>query len=294
MILGALGPAGRTPPGASGARWPGWVARPVVGALVVAALVAGCGRPSGPRPTSSEPTPTASGPRAPADVVLLAEVDPSIAVDIRYATAHNFVGRPVDGYPEPLCLLTRPAAEALRRVQDAARAQGRSLRVYDCYRPQRAVDDFVRWGKDPAEQRMKAEFYPRVAKSRLFDDGYLGAPTAHSRGSTVDLTLEPLPAPPRATYAPGQPLAACTAPAGQRFADGGVDMGSGFDCFDPLAHTGDPRVTGVARENRQLLKRLMAQGGFVNYDREWWHYRLSAEPYPDTFFDFPVARSSLR
>ncbi|MEH0844264.1 M15 family metallopeptidase [Micromonospora sp. CPCC 205711] len=241
----------------------------------------------------SAPSPTPSGPRAPADVVLLAEVDPSIAVDIRYATAHNFVGRPIDGYPEPLCLLTRPAAEALRRVQDAARAQGRSLRVYDCYRPQRAVDDFVRWAQDPAAQQMKAEFYPRVDKAKLFDDGYLGTPTAHSRGSTLDLTLEPLPAPARATWTAGQPLVPCTDPAGRRFADGSVDMGTGFDCFDALAHTDDRRVTGVARDNRQLLKRLMAREGFVNYDREWWHYRFAAEPYPDTYFDFPVARSSL-
>ncbi|MFF5174490.1 M15 family metallopeptidase [Micromonospora sp. NPDC000089] len=271
---------------------PWW--RSAAGALLVAALLAGCARPPGPRPVPSAPSPTPSEPRAPSDIVLLAQVDPSIAVDIRYATAHNFVGRPIDGYPEPLCLLTRPAAEALRRVQDAARARGRSLRVYDCYRPQRAVDDFVRWGADPGAQQMKAEFYPRVDKSRLFADGYLGAPTAHSRGSTLDLTLEPLPAPTRAAgWTVGQPLVPCTDPAGRRFADGGVDMGTGFDCFDALAHTDDPRVTGTARDNRDLLRQLMTREGFVNYDREWWHYRFAAEPYPDTYFDFPVARSSL-
>ncbi|MEU5940525.1 M15 family metallopeptidase [Micromonospora sp. NPDC047548] len=261
--------------------------------LLAVAAVDGCQRPPGPAPRPSAVTPSPTGVTAPADFVLLSEVDPSIAVDIRYATAHNFVGRPVDGYPEPLCLLTRTAAEALRRVQTAARAQGRSLRVYDCYRPQRAVDDFVRWAQDPADQRMKAEFYPGVDKSRLFDDGYLGAPTAHSRGSTLDLTLEPVPAPPGATFTPGQPLVACTAPAGRRFADGGVDMGTGFDCFDPLAHTDDPRVTGTPRQNRHLLRRLMEQGGFVNYDREWWHYRYADEPYPNMYFDFPVAVSSL-
>ncbi|TDC33959.1 M15 family metallopeptidase, partial [Micromonospora sp. KC213] len=228
-----------------------------------------------------------------ADVVVLSEVDPSITTDIRYATGHNFLGRPVDGYQQPVCLLTRSAAEALSRVQATARGYGYGLRVYDCYRPRRAVDDFVRWAKDPTDQRMKAEFYPRVAKDRLFADGYLGAPTSHSRGSTVDLTLQPLPVPPGASRPPGQPVVACTAPADRRFADGSVDMGTGFDCFDPLAHTDDPRITGAARQHRQLLKRLMTQQGFVNYDREWWHYRLVDEPYPDTYFDFPVAASSL-
>ncbi|MCI4065930.1 M15 family metallopeptidase [Micromonospora sp. R77] len=261
-----------------------------MGALVVVAVaVAGCQRPP-PRP----PTPTATGPRAPADFVVLTDVDPRIRADIRYATAHNFVGRPVAGYTEPLCLLTRAAAEALRRVQSAALAEGRGLKVYDCYRPQRAVDDFVAWGRQPDQQQMKAEFYPDVAKSRLFADGYLGAPTAHSRGSTVDLTLVPAAPPDQATYVPGQPLVACTAPAGRRFGDNSVDMGTGFDCFDPRAHTVDPRITGTPRENRALLKRLMTVQGFENYPREWWHYRFTAEPYPATWFDFPVARSSLR
>ncbi|MGK5442443.1 M15 family metallopeptidase [Micromonospora sp. URMC 105] len=294
-VWARTGPAtpARERPGAVPARVAQRVVRALALLLAVAA-VAGCQRPPGPAPQPSAVTPSPSGSPAPADFVLLSEVDPSIAVDIRYATAHNFVGRPVDGYPEPLCLLTRTAAEALRRVQIAARAQGRSLRVYDCYRPQRAADDFVRWAKDPADQRTRAEFYPRVPKSKLFDEGYIGEPTSHSSGSTVDLTLEPVPAPPRATYRPGQPLVACTAPAGRRFADGGVDMGTGFDCFDSLAHTDDPRVTGTAQRNRHLLRRLMAQNGFVNYDREWWHYRYADEPYPETYFDFPVAVSSLR
>ncbi|MEU6075009.1 M15 family metallopeptidase [Micromonospora sp. NPDC047074] len=257
---------------------------------MVAALAPGCARP-GPAPEPSPPRsapPATSGP----GFVVLTDVDPRIRTDIRYATAHNFVGRPVAGYPEPLCLLTRRAAEALRRVQDAALTRGRSLKVYDCYRPQRAADDFVSWAGQPGEQRMKAEFYPRVAKSELFDQGYVGAPTAHSRGSTLDLTLVDVPTPTQPPYAPGQPLVSCTAPHGQRFADNGVDMGTGFDCFDPLAHTDSPRVTGVPRDNRRLLRQLMTDGGFVNYDREWWHYRFRDEPWPDTYFDLPVARSS--
>ncbi|MCX4390789.1 M15 family metallopeptidase [Micromonospora peucetia] len=282
---------------------------------MIVALAAGCTRPapsppaapppsvppssapasaSAPTPASSAPPPgsaSAATPRPPGFVVL-ADVDPRIRTDIRYATVHNFVGRPVAGYPEPLCLLTRPAAEALRRVQDAALARGRSLKVYDCYRPRRAADDFVSWAKQPGEQQMKAEFYPRVAKSELFDEGYIGAPTAHSRGSTVDLTLVDVPTPTQSPYVPGQPLVSCTAPRGQRFADNSVDMGTGFDCFDPLAHTDSPQVTGVAGDNRRLLRQLMTDGGFVNYDREWWHYRYRDEPWPDTYFDLPVARSS--
>ncbi|MFC0006392.1 M15 family metallopeptidase [Micromonospora siamensis] len=262
-------------------------------AVVAAALVAGCQRPA-PTPPPPTPTPSATGPRAPADFVVLTDVDPSIRADIRYAGPHNFVGRPIAGYAEPLCLLTRGAADALRRVQAAALAQGRSLKVYDCYRPRRAVDDFVTWAKQPGEQRMKAEFYPTVPKSRLFADGYIGAPTAHSRGSTLDLTLVPVPTPAQPGYSPGQPLVACTAPADRRFGDDSVDMGTGFDCFDPLAHTDDPRVTGTPRVERDRLRRLMTAQGFENYPREWWHYRWTTEPYPETYFDFPVARSALR
>lgn len=263
----------------------------VAAAGLLATTVAGCERPS-PEPARSRPPAPTAAPPLPGFVVL-SDVDPRILTDIRYAGAHNFVGRPIAGYREPLCLLTRQAAEALRRAQDAALAGGHSLKVYDCYRPQPAADDFLAWAKRPGERQMKGEFYPRVAKSALFDQGYLGAPTAHSRGSTVDLTLVGVPAASQPPYAPGQPLVPCTAPAGQRFADNSVDMGTGFDCFDRLAHTDDPRVTGSARENRRLLRRLMTDAGFVNYDREWWHYRYQDEPYPDTYFDAPVARASV-
>ncbi|MEU8165250.1 M15 family metallopeptidase [Micromonospora sp. NPDC049004] len=243
-----------------------------------------------PTPTPT-PTPTATGGLP--GFVVLTDVDPRIHADIRYATAHNFVGRPIAGYPEPLCLLTRQAAEALRRVQDAALAGGHSLKVYDCYRPQPAVDDFVAWSKRPGEQQTKAEFYPDLAKDRLFADGYIGAPTAHSRGSTLDLTLVDEPPADQPAYVPGQRLVPCTAPAGRRFADNSIDMGTGFDCFDVRAHTDDAHVTGTARDNRQLLRRLMTAAGFVNYDREWWHYSLRDDPHPRTYFAAPVARSSV-
>ncbi|MEU7799220.1 M15 family metallopeptidase [Micromonospora arborensis] len=279
--------------------------------LALTALLGGCSRPEPrPAPAAPQPTPVSPTPRptpvpSPTSAssvpvkdrlpgfVVLTDVDPRIHADIRYATAHNFVGRPITAYPEPLCLLTRQAAEALRRVQDAALAGGHSLKVYDCYRPQPAVDDFVAWAKRPGEQQTKAEFYPDVAKNRLFAEGYIGAPTAHSRGSTMDLTLVDEPAASQPPYRVGQPLVACTAPRGQRFADNSIDMGTGFDCFDARAHTADPRITGTARDNRRLLQRLMTDSGFVNYELEWWHYSLRDEPYPDTFFTAPVARSSV-
>ncbi|MGN9813300.1 M15 family metallopeptidase [Micromonospora sp. BQ11] len=238
-------------------------------------------------------TPSATAHRE-ARLVVLSDVDPRILTDIRYATAHNFVGRPIAGYSEPLCLLTRTAAEALRRAQDAALAHGRSLKVYDCYRPQRAVDEFVEWARQPGPGRMRAEFHPRVAKSDLFAKGYIGAPTSHSGGSTVDLTLVDVPPRSQPAFDPGQPLVSCIAPPQQRFADNSVDMGTGFDCFDPLAHTGSKEVTGAARDNRRMLGRLMSDAGFVNYDSEWWHFRYRDEPWPGRYFDLPVARSSTR
>lgn len=164
-------------------------------------------------------------PPAQPDFVSLSDVDPSILLDIRYVTPHNFTGDPVAGYEAPLCLLTRPAADALRRAQQGFLAQGYTLKVYDCYRPQRAVDEFVAWAADLADQRMKPEFYPRVDKSQLFADGYIADKSGHSRGSTVDLTLVRLPAAPQPAYVPGQPLVDCAAP--QRFPDNTVDMGTG-------------------------------------------------------------------
>lgn len=221
-------------------------------------------------------------------------MDPTILQDIRYAGDHNFVGRPIAGYLEPTCLLTRPAAQALERVQAAAQDRGYSLKVYDCYRPVRAGDDFVRWAKDLDDQKMKAEFYPKTPKSELFDQGYIGTGrTSHGRGSTVDLTLVKLPANPQPGFVPGQPLVACTAPAAQRFPDNSIDMGTGFDCFDSLAHTLDPRITGTPRANRLLLKQLMEAEGFANYLNEWWHYRYVDEPYPSKYFNFPVTPAAL-
>jgi len=229
------------------------------------------------------------GPAMPSDFVALVDVDPTILQDIRYFTGHNFTGDPVDGYLAPMCILTRPAAEALARAQRDFVEGGYTLKVYDCYRPQRAVDDFVAWAEDVGDRRMMAEFYPRVDKSVLFDDGYIAQRSGHSRGSTVDLTLVSLPPADTTGYVPGQPLVDCTAPQSLRFADNSIDMGTGFDCFDPLAHTLNPLIEGDEHKNRLLLSEGLERQGFVNYDKEWWHFTYQPEPYPDTFFDFPAA-----
>jgi D-alanyl-D-alanine dipeptidase len=226
--------------------------------------------------------------------VVLTDLDPAIRAEIRYAGDHNFVGRPLAGYPEPLCLLTGAAARALLRVQAAAVARGHTLKVYDCYRPQRAVDDIVDWAREPGESPTGPEFHPRVPKSELFAQGYLGAPTAHSRGSTVDLTPVPRSAGSPRPVDPQAPPVPCTAPVGQRYPDDSLDMGTGFDCFDALSAVGATGIPRAARENRDLLRELMTGAGFVGYPREWWHFRLADEPYPDTWFDFPVSRAALR
>ncbi|MFG2992046.1 M15 family metallopeptidase [Streptomyces sp. NPDC048257] len=214
----------------------------------------------------------AGGAAAPDGFVVLREVDPSIGQDMRYAGVRNFTGGVVDGYDEPECLLARPAAEALRRAQRRLLRRGYSLRVYDCYRPQRAVDRFVRWAgaaDGPGDREAKAEFHPHVERSRLIPEGYIAERSGHSRGSTLDVTLVELP--------------------GRE-----VDMGTPFDFFDPLSHTDDPRVTGAARANRQLLKRVLGEQGFVNLPEEWWHFTYRPEAYPDTYFDFPVAVAAVR
>lgn len=237
--------------------------------------------------------------RAPGDFVDMHTVAPTIIEDIRYFTPHNFTAEPVDGYAAPLCILTRPAAEALGRAQQDFLEQGYTLKVYDCYRPQRAVYDFVGWAEDLADQRMKQEFYPQVDKSVLFDDGYIAERSGHSRGSTVDLTLVAMPAdrPAVEPYIPGQPLVDCAAPQAFRFPDDSIDMGTGFDCFDTLANTMDHRIQGDQHKNRLLLAEGLERQGFINYDKEWWHYTYkpagSGEPYPDTYFDFPVDPASL-
>jgi D-alanyl-D-alanine dipeptidase len=234
--------------------------------------------------------PVSAGPALPKGLVYLREVDPTIVQDIRYAGSHNFVGRPIKGYLAAECILSEPAAHALKLVQSRLATKNLSLIVWDCYRPKRAVDDFLRWSRDPARTEMKTEFYPRTDKQSLFALGYLAVRSAHSRGSTVDLGIVPSAfsiAPPPD---PPPSLKPCTAPKGERFEDGTIDFGTGYDCLDVLGSTSNPRVGAIALGNRQMLKSYMRDAGFRPYFREWWHFELANEPF-NNGFDFEISAS---
>ncbi len=223
----------------------------------------------------------------PKDFVDITTVAPDVQIDIRYFTSHNFIGRPIKGYKAPVCLLTRPAASAVKQVADRLHPFGLTLKIYDCYRPQTAVNDFIAWAKNPSQIQMKNEFYPQVDKSRLFEEGYIAAKSNHSRGSTLDLTIVPLGSK-IPVYHPGQPLVNCAAPAAQRSPDNSLDFGTSFDCFSPLSHPDNVMLTAQQRANRLLLQTLMRDAGFRPLNTEWWHFSLANEPYPQTWFDFPV------
>jgi D-alanyl-D-alanine dipeptidase len=219
--------------------------------------------------------------------VYLRDIDSSVMEEVRYAGHHNFAGRPLPGYKASRCVMTRAAAEALGKAQREARKRDLTLKVYDAYRPQKAVDFIVDWCNDPDDLAMKAEFYPRLEKGRIIPHGYLSPKSSHSRGSTVDVTLVPMPPPPQARYTPGDKLVDSTLPKGVRFDDNSIEMGTGFDAFDPLANTLNPGVTSEARENRLMLKQLMEAAGFESYAQEWWHFILRGEPFKDGF-DFDI------
>lgn len=192
-------------------------------------------------------------------LVYLTDVVPGLQEEIRYATAHNLTGHPLAGYCAGRAMATRETAIALRKALQAAQRWGYGLLVYDAYRPQKAVDDFVRWSQQPEDGLTKAEFYPTLEKCDLFPQGYIALRSGHSRGSTIDLTLTRDGAP--------------------------VDMGTGFDDMGEKSHHNAPGLTPQQRENRALLCAFMAYAGFAPYEKEWWHYRLMKEPYPDTYFD---------
>lgn len=233
----------------------------------------------------------ASAAQLPPDFVYLKDVDPSILQEIRYAGDHNFIGRPIKGYKAKECILTKKAAFALRDVQTELRQSGLSLKVYDCYRPQEAVNDFIAWSKIPSEHSMKAEFYPEVDKTEFFKLGYVAEKSGHTRGSTVDLTIVSVPAKPETTYHKGQKLVACFMPYTVRYQDNSIDFGTGFDCFDSRAHSDSRDISLVAFQNRALLRAVMQKYQFVQLPEEWWHFTLKDEPYPDTYFNFPVVGS---
>jgi len=199
----------------------------------------------------------------PAQFVDAATIVPGLIVDMRYAGAHNFVGRPIDGYEVARCLLTQSATAALADVARDLTPRGLLLKVFDCYRPTRAVADFARWAHDLNDLAGKAEFYPTVDKRALFRDGYIAERSGHSRGSTVDLTL---------AQTTGREL----------------DMGTPFDFFSPRSWTAAESISATPRANRALLAASMWHHGFRPYEKEWWHFTKSHELFPNTYFDFPI------
>jgi zinc D-Ala-D-Ala dipeptidase len=205
----------------------------------------------------------AQAPLPPGFVDAGAVVD-GLVVDMRYFGDQNFVGERIDGYERARCVLSAPAARALAAVQHDLAARGLGLKVFDCYRPQRAVAHFVRWAQRIDDVKRKREFYPDVDKRDLFKEGYISERSGHSRGSTVDLTLV------------------------RRAENRELDMGSPFDFFSPKSWPSDTSAGTQAQANRALLAAAMSRGGFRPYDKEWWHFTLVDEPFPDTYFDFPV------
>lgn len=226
----------------------------VLGVLASAALLAA-------EPPRLSPATTAAA----AGMTNVRTLVPDIDEDIHYASADNFTGAVVDGYQAPACYLRTTAAEALARVESTLRAQGYRLRLWDCYRPARAVAAFVRWAGDLSDTRTKAAHYPNLDKSKLLGE-YIAPVSGHSRGATVDLTLL------HCAGATCQPL----------------DTGTDFDFFDPRAHTDDPGISPAQRANRRRLLDAMAAEGFVNYAPEWWHYSLPSAAVPDLIYDVPV------
>ena len=202
--------------------------------------------------------------------VNLKDVIPEAQIEIRYATSHNFVGNIINGYEEGICLMTKEAAAALMNANNALKEQGYTIKIYDAYRPQSAVDHFVSWSNDYNDQRMKSEFYPELDKSVLFSNGYIAAYSGHSHGSTIDLTLVDLST-------------------GEE-----VDMGGTFDYFGTLSHPDYTGITSQQYENRMTLRSAMINNGFSPLSTEWWHFTLNNDPYPNTYFNFPVSASSLQ
>ncbi|WP_069760913.1 D-Ala-D-Ala dipeptidase VanX [Streptomyces sp. LUP47B] len=198
------------------------------------------------------------------DFVFVDEHVPGIRWDAKYATWDNFTGKPVDGYLANRIVGTRTVCAALERARDRAESLGFGLLLWDGYRPQRAVDCFVRWSRQPEDGRTKPRHYPNIDRAEMFDKGYVAEKSGHSRGSTVDLTLYLLST-------------------GEL-----VPMGGGHDLMDSLSHHGAGGITPAVAKNRHHLRSLMDACGFSPYECEWWHYTLRDEPYPDTYFDFPV------
>lgn len=200
----------------------------------------------------------------PEGFVYIKDLLPDAVFDIRYAGSNNFIGKPVNGYEKSVAIISEPAAKALKKVQDELKSQCLSLKIFDAYRPQRAVDHFIVWARNPADTLTKSQFYPELQKKNLFSLGYIASKSGHSRGSTVDLTI--------VDTLSGKEL----------------DMGSTYDFFGNISHHNNSTITTQQRENRELLKKIMMKHNFRPYPEEWWHYNLRNEPFPDKYFDFVV------
>ena len=206
----------------------------------------------------------------PSGFVLLADYVPGIIQEIRYHSTYNFIGDRIDGYEEPCALITKEAARALKAVSNELIVQGLRIKVFDAYRPVCAVKQFILWSIEDQDLRMKPFFYPELNKQELFEKGYIAKQSSHSRGSTVDLTLLDM--------STGKEL----------------DMGSPFDLFSPASHPDYKGITEEQYNNRMILRNVMLRHGFEPIDCEWWHFTLADEPYPDTYFEFPVSSEYLR
>ena len=206
----------------------------------------------------------------PSGFVVLGEFVPQIIQEIRYYSTYNFIGDRIDGYEEPVALLTKEAARALKSVTNEMNVQGYRLKIFDAYRPVCAVKHFVLWGIEDEDIRMKHYFYPELQKQELFEKGYIASRSSHSRGSTVDLTLFDMKT-------------------GKE-----VDMGGPFDYFGELSHPDYGGITQEQYDNRMMLQSVMVRNGFTTFPCEWWHFTLENEPFPDTYFEFPVSSAYLK
>ena len=194
----------------------------------------------------------------------VSEIDATIKKELRYATSNNFIGKPIDGYLKDSLIISKPAAKALKEIQTKLMLSGLSLKIFDAYRPQQAVDHFVRWAKVMNDTLMKQLYYPDVQKSELFTLGFIASKSGHTRGSTVDLSIVDVKT------------------------NKEVDMGSSYDFFGEKSHPFYKKITEAQMKNRMLLRTIMIKNGFIPYDNEWWHFTLKDEPYPTTYFNFLI------
>ncbi|MDC1464911.1 M15 family metallopeptidase [Polaribacter sp.] len=205
--------------------------------------------------------------KLPKGFVYLKDVVPSIKIELRYYSNHNFIGKPIDGYNSNSLIITRETAKSLKKIQQELLQKELSLKIFDGYRPQQAVDHFVRWAKVLNDTLMKAQYYPKVKKNNLFKNGYIAEKSGHSRGSTLDLTI--------INIKTGQAL----------------DMGSAYDFFGIQSHPLYQNLSKKQKKNRLFLRKIMLNHGFIPYENEWWHFTLKKEPFPNTYFTFPISKN---